>query len=94
MALRLPLMGLRKAKALSREGDAGSVQKMQRIKKPRFCHVSLKHETALAKNVIWSSTMSRSRRKGAILRERFALPISTTADHSSYRARVSLRGKS
>jgi hypothetical protein len=34
MALRLPLMGLRKAKALSR--DAGSVQKIQRIKKPDF----------------------------------------------------------
>ncbi len=36
MALRLPLMGLRKAKALSREGDAGSVQKIQRIKKSDF----------------------------------------------------------
>jgi hypothetical protein len=35
MALRLPLMGLRKAKASSREGDAGSV----RIKEPGFCHV-------------------------------------------------------
>jgi hypothetical protein len=32
MALRLPPMGLRKAKALSRHGDAGSVQKTQRIK--------------------------------------------------------------
>jgi hypothetical protein len=36
MALRLPLMGLRKAKALSREGDAGSVQKIQRIEKRDF----------------------------------------------------------
>jgi len=34
MALRLPLMGLRKAKALSR--DAGSVQKIRRTKKPDF----------------------------------------------------------
>jgi hypothetical protein len=34
MALRLPLMGLRKAKALSR--DAGSVQKIQRTKKADF----------------------------------------------------------
>jgi hypothetical protein len=65
MALRLPLMGLRKAKALSR--DAGSVQKIRRTKKAGFCH-ALKHETAVAKNVIWSSTLSRSRRKGAILR--------------------------
>jgi hypothetical protein len=29
-------MGLRKAKALSRYGDAGSVQKTQRIKKAIF----------------------------------------------------------
>jgi len=36
MALGLPLMGLRKAKALSREGDTGSVQKNQRTKKPDF----------------------------------------------------------
>jgi hypothetical protein len=42
-------------------------------RKAGFCHVSLKHETAVAKDVIWSSTMSRSRRKGAILRERARL---------------------
>jgi hypothetical protein len=29
-------MGLRKAKALSRDGDAGSVQKTQRIKNANF----------------------------------------------------------
>ncbi|MGA9728185.1 MAG: hypothetical protein WBG11_11135 [Methylocella sp.] len=34
MALRRPLMGLRKAKALSR--DAESVQKIPRIKTPDF----------------------------------------------------------
>src|ERR1700730_1210821 len=33
--------------------------------KAGFCHVSLKHETIVAKNVISSSTMSRSRRNGA-----------------------------
>jgi hypothetical protein len=64
-------MGLRKAKALSR--DAGSVQKIQRTQKAGFCHVSLKHETAVAKNVIWSSTLSRSRRKGDLTRERARL---------------------
>jgi hypothetical protein len=40
MALRLPLMGLRKAKALSRDAgsvqNAESVQKIQRTKKPDF----------------------------------------------------------
>jgi hypothetical protein len=36
MALRLPQTGLRKAKALTREGDAGPVQKTQKIKKPDF----------------------------------------------------------
>jgi hypothetical protein len=34
MALRLPPVGLHKAKALSREGHTGSVQKIKRIKKP------------------------------------------------------------
>src|SRR2546430_15434743 len=37
MALRLPLMRLRKANALSREGGAGSVQKIKTIKKLEFC---------------------------------------------------------
>ena len=67
-------MGLRKAKASSRERDAASVQKTSSVQKTlenqngEFFHVSLKHETVIAKKLIWSSTMSRSWRKRAILR--------------------------
>jgi hypothetical protein len=89
IALRLPLMGLRNAKTLSGEDDAASVQKIQgqfrkcRESKSRILRSFREPGNTLAKGVIWSSTMSRARRKRAILRANgLASPISTTADRS------------